>query len=282
MHYRVRARLRKETAGEFRRCSATRAEGRARRLRRRPRRYDGASMPIEFSWRRFQAGIVLWGLLCAVAAVPGQAAAQAVDPAAGLPPAIPIFPLQDVMLFPNASRPLHIFEPRYREMVADALEGDRIIGMVMLHAGYEDEYAGNPPIYDIGCAGVITNVQRLEDGRYNIVLGGLVRFRIISEDQSRSYRVAEIEPLPEPLDDAGRDALRGHRPLLMQLLASVAPDQASQAPTPEALPDEVLVNGLSQFLGMSALDRLDLLRQEGPLARAEALISLLERGELSR
>ena len=242
----------------------------------------GASMPIECSWRRFRAAIVLWGLLCAAAAVPGQSAAQAVDPAAALPPTIPIFPLQDVMLFPNASRPLHIFEPRYREMVADALEGDRIIGMVMLHAGYEDEYAGNPPIYDIGCAGVITNVQRLEDGRYNIVLGGLVRFRIISEDQSRSYRVAEIEPLPEPLDDAGRDALRGHRPLLMQLLASVAPDQAGQAPTPDALPDEVLVNGLSQFLGMSALDRLDLLRQEGPLARAEALIGLLERGELSR
>ena len=57
------------------------------------------------------------------------------------------------MLFPDTSRPLHIFEPRYREMVADALEGDRIIGMVMLRAGYEDEYAGNPPIYDIGCAG---------------------------------------------------------------------------------------------------------------------------------
>ena len=109
-----------------------------------------------------------------------------------------------------------------------------------------------------------------------------MRFRIIDEDQSRSYRVAEIEPLPEPLDDAGRDALRGHRPLLMQLLASVAPGQADQAPTPDELPDEVLVNGLSQFLGMSALDRLDLLRQEGPLARAEALIGLLERGELSR
>ena len=183
------------------------------------------------------------------------------------------------MLFPGASRPLHIFEPRYREMVADALEGDRIIGMVMLHAGYEDEYAGNPPIYDIGCAGVITNVQRLEDGRYNIVLSGLVKFRITSEDQSRSYRVAEVEALPEPLSETDRDALRGHRPLLMQLLASVAP---SQSPTPDELPDEMLVDGLAQFLGMSALDRLDLLRQEGPLARAEALMGLLARGELSR
>ncbi len=243
----------------------------------------GAFMLTEVSWRRIRVGVVVFGLLSFVAVAPARSEAQAgSDPAAALPQAIPIFPLQDIMLFPDASRPLHIFEPRYREMVTDALEGDRIIGMVMLHAGYEDEYAGNPPIYDIGCAGVISNVQRLEDGRYNIVLSGLVRFRIISEDQSRSYRVARIEPLPEPLDDAGRDALRGHRPLLMQLLASVAPDQAGQAPTPDALPDEVLVNGLSQFLGMSALDRLDLLRQEGPLARAESLIGLLERGELSR
>ena len=240
----------------------------------------GAFMPTEISWRRIRVGILLCGLLWSVAAVPGQSGAQpAQDPAASLPAAIPIFPLQDVMLFPNASRPLHIFEPRYREMVADALEGDRIIGMVMLHAGYEDEYAGNPPIYDIGSAGVITNVERLPDGRYNMVLSGLAKFRIASEDQSRSYRVAEIEAISEALDEDDRDALRDHRPLLMELLASVAPDQA---PTPDELPDEMLVNGLSQFLGMSALDRLDLLQREGPLARAEALIGLLERGELSR
>ena len=237
-------------------------------------------MRTTMSWRRVRARFLACGLVLSAAVVAGQSEAQtAPDPGAALPRAIPIFPLQDIMLFPGASRPLHIFEPRYREMVADALAGDRIIGMVMLHAGYEDDYAGNPPIYAIGCAGVITNVQRLEDGRYNIVLSGLVKFRITSEDQSRSYRVAEIEALPEPLSDTDRDALRGHRPLLIQLLASVAP---SQSPTPDELPDEMLVDGLAQFLGMSALDRLDLLRQEGPLARAEALMGLLERGELSR
>ncbi|MYN64727.1 MAG: Lon family ATP-dependent protease [Acidobacteria bacterium] len=238
-----------------------------------------APMTASTSRRRIRVGVVLWGLLWMAAAAPEQSGAQTAQAPGSLPSAIPIFPLQDVMLFPGASRPLHIFEPRYREMVADALEGDRIIGMVMLHAGYEEEYAGNPPIYDIGCAGVITNVQRLEDGRYNIVLGGLVKFRITSEDRSRSYRVAEIDAIPETLGDADRDVLRGHRPLLMELLASVAP---GQAPTPDELSDEMLVNGLSQFLGMSALDRLDLLRREGPLARAEALIGLLERGELSR
>ena len=229
--------------------------------------------------RRLRAALLACGLPWAAAAGAGGAAAQTAADAAALPPAIPIFPLQDVMLFPGASRPLHVFEPRYREMVADALEGDRIIGMVMLRAGYEDEYEGNPPVYAVGCAGVITNARRLEDGRYDVVLGGLAKFRITSEDHRRPYRVAEIEALPESLDDAGRAALRGHRPLLMELLASVAP---GRTPTPDELPDEMLVNGLAQFLGMSALDRLDLLREDGPLARAEALIGLLERGELSR
>ena len=253
--------------------------------RRTVRRYDGRMMrirmPICVSRRAFvRVALVVAGLACGATAAPRGAAAQVVpDAAPTLPPAIPIFPLDDIMLFPGASRPLHIFEPRYREMVADALAGDRIIGMVMLQAGYEDDYAGNPPVHAIGCAGVIANAQRLEDGRYNIVLSGLAKFRITSEDRSRAYRVAAVEALPEPLDDADREALRGHRPLLAELLASVAP---GQAPTPDELPDEMLVDGLSQFLGMRALDRLDLLEQEGPLARAEALIDLLERGALSR
>ena len=78
-----------------------------------------------------------------------------------LPATIPIFPLEDVMLFPSVSRPLHIFEPRYRAMVADALKGDRIIGMVLLRPGYEADYEGRPPVYPIGCAGVITEVRRV-------------------------------------------------------------------------------------------------------------------------
>ena len=73
------------------------------------------------------------------------------------------------MLFPNVFLPLHIFEPRYREMVADALDGDRIIGMALLRPGWEGNYEGRPPIYPVGCAGLITHAERLPDGRYNIV-----------------------------------------------------------------------------------------------------------------
>src|SRR5213596_3395375 len=82
---------------------------------------------------------------------------------------LPLFPLPNVVLFPNVFLPLHIFEPRYREMVADALASDRLIGMVLLRPGWERDYEGRPPVYPIGCSGVITHAERLHDGRYDIV-----------------------------------------------------------------------------------------------------------------
>src|SRR5688500_7321792 len=119
-----------------------------------------------------------------------------------LPVALPIFPLPNVVLFPNVFLPLHIFEPRYREMVADALRGDRIIGMMLLRPGYENQYEGRPPVYPIGCAGLITHTDRLPDGRYNIVLRGLEKFRVIAEDDGCPYRLAHVETLMERLDDS--------------------------------------------------------------------------------
>src|SRR6187455_490515 len=105
-----------------------------------------------------------------------------------LPPTIPIFPLPNVVLFPNVFLPLHIFEARYRALLNDALAGDRIIGMVLLRPGYEADYEGRPPIFRVGCAGVVTHSEALPDGRSNIVLRGLEKFRIIAEDQSKAYR----------------------------------------------------------------------------------------------
>ena len=85
-----------------------------------------------------------------------------------LPPTIPVFPLPNVVLFPNVFLPLHIFESRYRKMVDEALGGDRIIGMVLLRPGWEQDYEGRPSVYPIGCAGVITHAERLADGRFEI------------------------------------------------------------------------------------------------------------------
>ena len=87
--------------------------------------------------------------------------------------------------FPNVFMPLHIFEARYRTMVSEALAGDRIIGMVLLKAGFEAEYNGRPPIFPVGCAGVITHSEPLQDGRFNIVLKGIEKFRVTDEDRSR-------------------------------------------------------------------------------------------------
>src|SRR3954467_9820081 len=122
---------------------------------------------------------------------------------------LPLFPLPNVVLFPNGFLQLHIFEPRYREMVADALASDRMIGMVLLRPGWERDYEGRPPIFPVGCSGVITHLDHLPDGRYNIVLRGLERFRIFEENPQRSYRRAAFEPLasPEP-SEADRAVIR--------------------------------------------------------------------------
>jgi len=120
-----------------------------------------------------------------------------------LPPTIPIFPLPNVVLFPNVFLPLHIFEARYRAMVNDATAGDRIIGMVLLQPGYESDCEGRPPVYGVGRAGVITHAEAQPDGYFDIALRGLEKFRVVAEDASRPYRLAQIDALPKdtPRDD---------------------------------------------------------------------------------
>src|SRR6476659_1716376 len=135
-----------------------------------------------------------------------------------LPPTIPIFPLPNVVLFPNVFLPLHIFEPRYRQMVDEALKGDRIIGMVLPRPGWESDYEGRPPVYPIGCAGVVTHAERLPDGRFNIVLRGMEKFRIASEDTGQLYRIANVIAVPEPPADSVRAEMRDERRRLEALL----------------------------------------------------------------
>lgn len=188
---------------------------------------------------------------------------------------IPIFPLPNVVLFPQVFLPLHIFEPRYRAMVADALSGDRVIGMVLLRPGWQggDE---PPPIYPIGCSGVITHFERLSDGRYNIVLRGVERFAVEREEHGRSYRRAQTTPLPEAIPTSRDTALLvQHRAKLEALLAPVA--SASGEPGGAvAMSDTDLVNALSQYLDFEPLEKQALLERPSLRTRAEALIELLE------
>jgi Lon protease-like protein len=204
---------------------------------------------------------------------------------------LPLFPLPNVVLFPNVFLPLHIFEPRYKEMVADAIASDRLIGMMLLRPGWEQQDEGQPPVFPIGCSGVMTHVERLADGRFNIVLRGLERFRIVQEDHERSYRRAIVEPLHERelgADDRGavlrqRSKLEamlapgGDRRSTLSGAAGLGGATGSADPRiPATMNDADLVNTLAQYLDFEPLEKQALLEHNSLRARAESLVELLE------
>lgn len=193
-----------------------------------------------------------------------------------LPPEIPLFPLPNVALFPDALLPLHIFEPRYRAMVADAVEGERLIGMVMLRPGWEPRYEGTPAVYPVGCAGFITHADRLPDGRYNVVLRGIQKFRILSERPERDgverYRVATVEAISETQSGSAA-ALQEARRRLETLIARKLQRSAADA-IPKDVPDADLVHAIAHHL--EPLEKQALLECDNLLERCKALVELLE------
>jgi uncharacterized protein len=193
-----------------------------------------------------------------------------------LPLDLPLFPLPNVVLFPDVCLPLHVFEPRYRQMLAAALNGDRLIGMALLKAGYEAEYDAQPPVYDVGCAGLITHAEQLEDGRSNIVLHGIQRFRIVSENHELPYRRARVQALMDPFDDDQRRRLHRARHRLEALVGPVVEGVGAEVHIPPTIPDHELVNALAQYLPLDAVEKQALLERDGVLARCDALIELLE------
>jgi len=217
---------------------------------------------------------------------------------ATVPAEIPLFPLPETSLFPGVSRPFLIYEPRYREMIADAMKGNKIIGMVRLRPGFEKDYEGRPPIYGIGCAGTIEEYEQLPDGRYVILLRGLTTFRIVSEDGAPSvmnkdgapsavnkdgapsgarkpYRLARIEAVPELLKDEDRLGLSTLRNRIEQLLVTLLP--LGVDPPDPSLEDDEFVNIVAQNFGMPEAARQDLLERNRVIERARALADLLDK-----
>jgi Lon protease-like protein len=118
-----------------------------------------------------------------------------------------LFPLPNLVLFPSVVQGLHIFEPRYRAMTADALAGDRLMALVLLRPGWENDYAGRPPVYPVACLGRVMDEEQLEDGRYNLHLRGLARVRIVEEIPSpKLYRSARVEVLADVGPDLASEA----------------------------------------------------------------------------
>jgi Lon protease-like protein len=111
---------------------------------------------------------------------------------------VPIFPLPNAQMFPQALLPLHVFEPRYREMVRDAMAGERLIGVALLEPGYEEDYAGRPPVRTVLGVGRIIAHEPLPDGRSNILLRGEYRARIVRElEPQQAYRMVRLEVIED-------------------------------------------------------------------------------------
>jgi len=109
-----------------------------------------------------------------------------------------LFPLPNLVLFPYVIQPLHIFEPRYRRLMADALAGDRLMAMALLKPGWEEDYQQRPAIHPVVCLGKIFKEERLPDGRYNLLLHGLARARVLEElPNGKPYRSARVELLAD-------------------------------------------------------------------------------------
>jgi uncharacterized protein len=200
-----------------------------------------------------------------------------------LPMRAPLFPIAGAILFPRAQLPLHIFEPRYREMVRDAVDGDGRIAIVQPQL-VEVEDDRNQPVYPVGCVGEIVGLEELQDGRFNIVLNGSNRFRIISEvDLETPYRNADLDVgafddrEPEPLGMVQRAEVEREARRLGEALG-LAVDWSAVS----RLDDEMLVNAIAQVAPFDVSAKQALLEAETLDARTDLLVQLMQFLRLSQ
>jgi len=185
---------------------------------------------------------------------------------------ISIFPLPGAILLPGMQLPLHIFEPRYRALIGDALARDRLVGMVQPKGG-----GPQPALFDVGCLGRIEDVEALEDGRYNIVLEGLQRFTIVRElDASTAFRQVEAELWDEK--ESGDLLSLGERAALEQEARRFADAQGYVVDWNSVveLDDYSLVNIIALIAPFDVAAKQALLESHGLAARSELIIQLMQ------
>lgn len=194
-----------------------------------------------------------------------------------IPTRVPVFPLPNVVFFPRTYLPLHIFEPRYRQMVADATRGDRCIAMALLKEGWEPDYYGNPAIYPVLCVGRLVSVQPLPDGRSNILLQGLVRGEVLEEHFEKPYREATIRLDQKPSESKlAADVRRILLDILGRHWQTREQNSIWQQFFREEVSDEVLVNTLATYLECTPLEKQFLLEADGLHQRARRLNDLIQ------
>jgi Lon protease-like protein len=187
----------------------------------------------------------------------------------------PLFPLPGAILFPRSQLPLHIFEPRYRDMVHDLTEGSGRIAMIQPHRLDDDNQA---PLYGVGCVGDVVGIEELPDGRFNIVLLGTNRFRLVGEPAVDSaYRCGELDITafddsePEPLASIQRAEVEREARRLGDTLG-LAVDWAAVA----RLDDEMLVNAIAQVAPFDVGAKQALLEEATLVGRADLLVQLMQ------
>jgi Lon protease-like protein len=190
---------------------------------------------------------------------------------------VPLFPLATVVFFPNTLLPLHVFEPRYKQMINDVINDERIIGMVLLKPQWEKNYYGNPEIYDVACMGRIVSSEPVEDGKFNIVLYGLKRIRIVEIVKNHPYRVARVKIL-EDIHEANEDFCRESiTKLITAWNGMLGKEQESHKIKIDLqLPLECLTDALASLIVSNIFDRQELLAEPNVKRRAEKIISYLE------
>jgi len=207
---------------------------------------------------------------------PSTGPGDILDPVS-IPKVIPLFPLPNLVFFPRTYVPLHIFEPRYREMVQAAAASHRMVGMVLLKEGWEADYEGAPAIFAMGCVGRMMNVQRLSDGRSNILLQGLRRFEIQHEVGAESYRQGRIvlKDLFQPDAALPTEIRREIVKVVAGFIRNREDGMALSAMLKQPIHDDVLVQNLSFALDFTPLEKQFLLESDSLIQQGRRLLDLL-------
>lgn len=190
---------------------------------------------------------------------------------------IPLFPLSTVVFFPNTLLPLHIFEPRYKRMVNDVINTDKIIGMALLKPGWEDNYYENPEVFNVVGMGRIVSSETFEDGRINIVLYGLKRVKIVEIIENLPYRLARVD-IVNDLHGSDEESLRARIDELISKWNLLIEDteKSHNIDINTMLPMESLTDALATLICSNVFEKQVLLEEPNVHKRAEIIIRDLE------